>query len=116
MAQFSTNDMQQLEQTVAGNFEDAIMIGSLAKLQQHLLHLSEKLNSQLSENVLKAQQQQALTAQTAKAAADKQQTPSTTQPTAAKSTEKKVAAKWKKTWVDLSMCLLNDKILFTILT
>jgi len=32
------------------------MIGSLSKLQQHLLHLSEKLNSQLSDNVLKAQQ------------------------------------------------------------
>lgn len=33
MGQFSTNDMEHLEQLVAGNFEDALMINSLARLQ-----------------------------------------------------------------------------------
>ena len=63
MAQFSTDDMALLEATIAGNFEDALMIGSLSKLQQHQLHLSERLNSILSDNVLKAVQQQQQVAQ-----------------------------------------------------
>lgn len=57
MGQFSTDDMALLESTIANNFEDALMIGSLSKLQQHQLHLSEKLNTILSENVIKAQTQ-----------------------------------------------------------
>ena len=55
MAQFSTDDMALLESTIANNFEDTLLIGSLSKLQQHQLHLSERLNSILSDNVLKAQ-------------------------------------------------------------
>lgn len=55
MAQFSTDDMALLEASIASNFEDALMIGSLSKLQQHQLHLSEKLNSILAENVFKHQ-------------------------------------------------------------
>lgn len=35
LGQFSTDDMELLEQMVASNFEDAMMIGSLSKLQQH---------------------------------------------------------------------------------
>lgn len=61
MAQFSTDDMALLEATIANNFEDAMMIGSLSKLQQHQLYLSERLNSILSDNVLKSQNQAAQT-------------------------------------------------------
>lgn len=34
MGQFSTSDIERLEQLVASNFEDALMINSLARLQQ----------------------------------------------------------------------------------
>jgi len=34
MGQFSTDDMEYLENIVASNFEDALMINSLARLQQ----------------------------------------------------------------------------------
>ena len=56
MAQFSNDDLELLEQTIASNFEDALQIGSLSKLQKTNLQLSEKLNQCLSENVLRAQQ------------------------------------------------------------
>jgi len=35
MGQFSTDDMEYLERLVASNFEDALMINSLARLQQN---------------------------------------------------------------------------------
>lgn len=35
MTQFSNDDMALLESSVASNFEDALIIGSLSKLQQH---------------------------------------------------------------------------------
>jgi len=34
MGQFSISDIERLEQLVASNFEDALMINSLARLQQ----------------------------------------------------------------------------------
>lgn len=55
MAQFSNDDMALLESSIASNFEDALMIGSLSKLQQHQLRISEKLNSIFADNVSKAQ-------------------------------------------------------------
>jgi len=35
MGQFSADDMEYLERLVASNFEDALMINSLARLQQN---------------------------------------------------------------------------------
>lgn len=35
MAQFSTDDMELLESLVASNFEDALLVSSLSKLQNH---------------------------------------------------------------------------------
>lgn len=49
--------MALLESSIASNFEDALMIGSLSKLQQHQLRISEKLNSCFADNVTKAMQQ-----------------------------------------------------------
>lgn len=40
LGQFSTDDMTLLEGLVASNFEDALMISSLSKLQQHQLQIS----------------------------------------------------------------------------
>lgn len=50
MGQFSTDDMAHLEQLVAGNFEDALMINSLARLQQGQLRITEKLNNIFAES------------------------------------------------------------------
>ena len=44
LGQFSTDDMDLLENMVASNFEDALMISSLSKLQQHQLTISSQLN------------------------------------------------------------------------
>jgi len=44
LGQFSTDDMDLLEAMVASNFEDALMISSLSKLQQHQLGISSQLN------------------------------------------------------------------------
>lgn len=44
LGQFSTDDMDLLESMVASNFEDALMISSLSKLQQHHLSVSSQLN------------------------------------------------------------------------
>jgi hypothetical protein len=55
MGQFSTDDMILLESLIASNFEDSLMIGSLSKLQQHQLHISERLNSIFADSVTKAQ-------------------------------------------------------------
>ena len=43
MSQFSTDDMAVLEGMVRDNFEDSIMINSLAKLQNSQVAINEKL-------------------------------------------------------------------------
>jgi hypothetical protein len=50
MGQFSTDDMEYLEKLVASNFEDALMINSLARLQQNQLRITEKLNNIFAES------------------------------------------------------------------
>lgn len=44
LGQFSNDDMDILESLIASNFEDAVMINNLSKLQQHQLRISEQLN------------------------------------------------------------------------
>lgn len=56
MTQFSNDEMALLEATIATNFEDTLMIGSLSKLQQHQLRISERLNSIFADSVKNAQQ------------------------------------------------------------
>lgn len=51
LGQFSTDDMDLLEQMVASNFEDALMISSLSKLQQHQLAISSQLNTIFAESI-----------------------------------------------------------------
>ena len=51
LGQFSTDDMDLLEQMVASNFEDALMISSLSKLQQHQLTISSQLNQIFAESI-----------------------------------------------------------------
>lgn len=58
MTQFSNDEMALLESTIATNFEDTLMIGSLSKLQQHQLRISERLNSIFADSVKNAQLQQ----------------------------------------------------------
>lgn len=45
ISQFSSDDMQVLENMVMENFEDAVMINSLAKLQHAHISMTEKLNN-----------------------------------------------------------------------
>jgi len=56
MTEFSTDDMAVLEGLISSNFEDALMISSLSKLQQHQLRISERLNTVFADSVLKSQQ------------------------------------------------------------
>jgi len=56
MSEFSSDDMSVLENLIASNFEDALMIASLSRLQQQQLRISEKLNTVFSETVVKSQQ------------------------------------------------------------
>jgi hypothetical protein len=56
MSEFSSDDMSVLENFIASNFEDALMIASLSRLQQQQLRISEKLNTVFSETVVKSQQ------------------------------------------------------------
>jgi len=51
LGQFSTDDMELLERLVASNFEDALMISSLSKLQQHQLNISSQLNSIFADSI-----------------------------------------------------------------
>jgi len=51
LGQFSTDDMDLLEAMVASNFEDAIMISSLAKLQKHQLNISSQLNKIFADSI-----------------------------------------------------------------
>ena len=54
MSEFSSDDMSVLENLIASNFEDALMIASLSRLQQQQLRISEKLNTVFSETVVKS--------------------------------------------------------------
>lgn len=51
LGQFSTDDMELLESLVASNFEDALMISSLSKLQQHQLRISSQLNQIFADSI-----------------------------------------------------------------
>ena len=51
LGQFSTDDMELLESLVASNFEDALMISSLSKLQQHQLRISSQLNKIFADSI-----------------------------------------------------------------
>ena len=44
MSEFSSVDIEVLEQLIASNFEDALMVASLSRLQQQQLLISERLN------------------------------------------------------------------------
>jgi hypothetical protein len=51
LGQFSTDDMTMLESMIVANYEDALMISNLSKLQQHQLRISEKLNQIFAESI-----------------------------------------------------------------
>ena len=51
LGQFSTDDMDLLESLISSNFEDAIMINNLSKLQQHQLRISGQLNQLFAESL-----------------------------------------------------------------
>jgi hypothetical protein len=51
LGQFSTDDMDLLERMVTSNFEDALMINSLSKLQQHQLGISSQLNQIFADSI-----------------------------------------------------------------
>ena len=51
LGQFSTDDMNLLESLIASNFEDALMMNSLSKLQQHQLRISGQLNTLFAESI-----------------------------------------------------------------
>ena len=39
LGQFSTDDMAMLESMIVSNYEDAVMISNLSKLQKYQLHI-----------------------------------------------------------------------------
>ena len=51
LGQFSTDDMAMLESMIVSNYEDALMISNLSKLQQHQLRINEKLNQIFAESI-----------------------------------------------------------------
>jgi hypothetical protein len=51
LGQFSTDDMNLLESLIASNFEDALMMNSLSKLQQHQLRIAGQLNTIFAESI-----------------------------------------------------------------
>lgn len=55
MSQFSNGDMEVLERTVKGNFEDAITVNCLSKLQHAQITMTEKLNNIFAQSVNKPQ-------------------------------------------------------------
>jgi nitrogen regulatory protein PII-like uncharacterized protein len=44
MSQFSWEDMETLEKMVKDNYEDAVLINSLGKLQHYQIVLNEKIS------------------------------------------------------------------------
>lgn len=53
MSQFSEDDMKVLETMVFQNFEDSMMINSLAKLQHAHITMTERLNNIFSQSISK---------------------------------------------------------------
>lgn len=51
LGQFSTDDMSMLESMIVNNFEDAVMISNLSKLQKYQLRIQEKLNLIFAESI-----------------------------------------------------------------
>lgn len=51
LGQFSTDDMSMLESMIVSNFEDAVMISNLSKLQKYQLRIQEKLNQIFAESI-----------------------------------------------------------------
>jgi hypothetical protein len=55
MGQFSNEDMSYLEQLVSSNYEDAILVNSLSKLQKAQITMTEKLNNIFAQSINKNQ-------------------------------------------------------------
>lgn len=55
MGQFSNDDMSYLEQLVSSNYEDAILVNSLSKLQKAQITMTEKLNNIFAQSINKNQ-------------------------------------------------------------
>jgi hypothetical protein len=53
ISQFSTDDLKLLEGTVKDNFQDAVMVNTLAKLQHAQITMTEKLNNIFVQSVNK---------------------------------------------------------------
>jgi len=53
ISQFSSDDMKVLEKMVMENFEDAVMVNSLAKLQHVHITMTEKLNNIFAQSIQK---------------------------------------------------------------
>ena len=53
MSQFSTDDMELLEGMVRDNFDDAVLVNTLAKLQRAQITINEKLNNIFVQSVNK---------------------------------------------------------------
>jgi len=51
LGQFSTDDMAMLESMIVSNYEDAVMISNLSKLQKYQLRIQEKLNQIFAESI-----------------------------------------------------------------
>lgn len=51
LGQFSTDDMSKLESMIVSNYEDAVMISNLSKLQKYQLRIHEKLNQIFAESI-----------------------------------------------------------------
>lgn len=57
MSQFTSEDMQILEQMVHTNFRDAMMSSNLSKLQMAQISLTEKINNVFTQSLNKYLQQ-----------------------------------------------------------
>lgn len=57
MSQFTSEDMQILEQMVHTNYRDAMMSSNLSKLQQAQISLTEKINNVFTQSLNKYLQQ-----------------------------------------------------------
>ena len=57
MSQFTSEDMQILEQMVHTNYRDAMMASNLSKLQQAQITLTERINNVFTQSLNKYLQQ-----------------------------------------------------------
>jgi len=53
ISQFSTDDLSVLETMVRENFQDAVMVNTLAKLQHAQITMTEKLNNIFTQSINK---------------------------------------------------------------